>query len=231
MEGFTYVDIFATKGPEYLLVISILLTFILFWKMLSTPAKKAYEVVENIVPAIGEWFRFPTEDMYFHQGHVWAKMEDEDVVKVGIDDFAQKLVGKIDSIKVPEIGSAVTQGGKGWTLKVDSKSIDMLSPVDGKILAINRTLVDSPESINEDPYGDAWLMKVQVPEISANMKNLLSGKVAGRWMEEVKEDLFSRMNYNLGTLYQDGGVPVNGIARNLNQEKWDEIAREFFLTS
>jgi len=187
-------------------------------------------VVESIVPAVGKWFRLPAEGIYFHQGHAWAKMENEDVVNVGIDDFAQKLVGKIDSIEVPKVGSAVTQGEKGWTLKVDSKSIDMLSPVDGKVLAINRKLVESPESINEDPYGDAWLMKVQVPKVSANLKNLLSGKVAGRWMEEVREDLLSRMNYNLGTVYQDGGVPVNGIARNLDQEKWDEVAKDFFLT-
>jgi hypothetical protein len=74
-------------------------------------------------------------------------------------------------------------------------------------------------------------MKVQAPKISSNLKNLLSGKLAKKWMEGVRENLLARMNYNLGTVYQDGGVPVNGIARNLDRERWDEIVKEFFLIS
>jgi glycine cleavage system H protein len=230
MEGFTYVDIFATKGIEYLLVISVLLLFIPFWRMVSRPATAIYEA-ENIVPAIGEWFHLPEGDVYYHQGHSWAIPESGDVVRVGIDDFAQKLVGKIDAIKFPQIGSQVAQGEKAWSLLVGSKSIDMLSPVDGKIVDINESLLSSPESISKDPYGQSWLMKVQVPKISANLKNLLSGGLARKWMEGVREKLLARMNYNLGAVSQDGGVPVNGIARNLDREGWDEIAKEYFLIS
>ena len=102
--------------------------------------------------------------------------ESGNVVRVGIDDFAQKLVGKIDAIKFPQVGSQVTQGEKAWSLLVGSKSIDMLSPVDGKIIEINESLLSSPESIGKDPYGQSWLMKVQAPKISANLKNLLSGR-------------------------------------------------------
>ena len=112
-----------------------------------------------------------------------------------------------------------------------SKSIDMLSPVDGKIMGINESLLSSPESISKDPYGQSWLMKVQAPKISANLKNLLSGELVGKWMEGGKENLFSRMNYNLGAVSQDGGVPVDGIARNLDREKWDAIVNEYFLIS
>src|SRR5665647_54115 len=79
--------------------------------------------------------------VYYHQGHSWAIPESGNVVRVGIDDFAQKLVGKIDAIKCPQVGSEVTQGEKAWTLLVNSKSIDMLSPVDGKIVDINESLL------------------------------------------------------------------------------------------
>jgi glycine cleavage system H protein len=229
MEGFTYVDIFATKGIEYLLIISFLLLFTFFWRMLNRPAQGILEVVENIVPAISEWFHLPQDKVYYHQGHSWAMPESGNVVKVGIDDFAQKLVGKIDAIKLPQIGSHVTQGEKAWSLLVGSKSIDMLSPVDGKILDINENLLNAPESIGKDPYGQSWLMKVESPNISANLKNLLSGRLAGKWMEEVRENLLARMHYNLGTVYQDGGVLVDGIARSLDRERWDEIVKEFFL--
>jgi len=231
VDGFTYVDIFATKGIEYLLVISGLLFFAYFWRFLSRPAVAVYREYANVFPAISDWFHLPLEGMYFHQGHSWAKPEGDNVVRVGIDDFAQKLVGKIDAIKLPQVGSQVSQGEKAWSLQVGSKSIDMLSPVDGKILDINESLLNSPESIGKDPYGQSWLMKVQAPRVSANLKNLLSGGLVGKWMEGVKENLFSRMNYNLGAVSQDGGVPVDGIARHLDRERWDEIVREFLLVS
>jgi hypothetical protein len=114
---------------------------------------------------------------------------------------------------------------------VGAKSIDMLSPVDGNIVEVNETLISSPESIGKDPYGQSWLLKIQVPKVSANLKNLLSGGLARKWMEGIKENLFARMNYNLGAVSQDGGVPVYGIARSLDPEKWDEIVKEYFLVS
>jgi len=231
MEGFTYVDIFATKGIEYLLVISGLLFFAFFWQFLNRPAVAVYREAENFVSAISDWFRLPAEGVYFHQGHSWAAPEGGEVVRVGMDDFAQKLLGKIDAIKFPKVGSQITQGEKAWSLLVGSKSIDMLSPVDGKILAINENLLSSPESISKDPYGQSWLMTVQAPKISSNLKNLLSGELARKWMDGVRENLLARMNYNLGAVYQDGGVPVDGIARNLDPEKWDEIVKDFFLIS
>ena len=165
--------------------------------------------------------------VYYHRGHSWAIPESGNVVRIGIDDFAQKLVGRIDAITCPPIGSEVRQGEKGWTLLVNSKSIDMLSPVDGTIVDINESLLSSPERIGSDPYGESWLMKVQAPKFSSNLKSLLSGGTARKWMEEVSANLLSRANYHLGPVSQDGGAPVDGIARNLDRERWDGIAREF----
>ena len=142
MEGFTYVDIFATKGIEYLLVIGALLLFIPFWRMVSRSGPAMQEAVEGIVPAVGGWFHLPEGKIYYHQGHSWAIPESGNVVKVGIDDFAQKLVGRIDAVKFPKVGSQVAQGEKAWSLLVGAKSIDMLSPVDGKIIAINESLIE-----------------------------------------------------------------------------------------
>jgi len=229
MEGFSYVDIFATKGIEYLLVIGFLLLFVVFWKFLGRPARRVFEAAEKFVPVVNEWFRLP-EEIYYHLGHSWAAPEGKNLVKVGVNDFAQKLVGKIDAIQLPGIGSTIHQGDTGWTLEVDSKKIDMLSPVDGKVVAINERILDSPEDINKYPYV-SWLMKVESPRFSANKKQLLSGALAGKWMEEVRENLLSRTNYNLGLVYQDGGLLVDGMARSLDKDKWDEIAKDFFLIS
>ena len=98
-----------------------------------------------------------------------------------------------------------------------------------KVVAINDKIVSSPENINQYPYV-SWLMEVESPRFSVNKKQLVSGALAKRWMEEVREKLLSRMNYNLGLVYQDGGLLVDGMARSLDRDKWDEIAKEFFLT-
>lgn len=229
MEGFSYIDIFATKHIEYLLVIGFLLLFIPFWRLLNRPARAVFEAAERIVPAISEWFRLP-EERYYHLGHSWAIPEGGNVVKVGVDDFAQKLVGKINAVQMPSLGSTLHQGDKGWALEVDAKAIDMLSPVGGRVVAINEDLLHSPQNINQDPYQN-WLMKVEAPRFSVDKKQLLSGGMAKRWIEEVRENLLSRMNYNLGLVYQDGGLLVDGMARNLDRDKWDEIAKDFFLVS
>ena len=230
MEGFTYVDIFATKGVEYLLVIAALLLFIPFWRIASRPAVAISGAVNNLIPAISGWFHLPQE-LYYHQGHSWAMPEEGGLVRVGIDDFAQKLVGRIESVELPAIGSRLSQGEKGWSLRAGSRAIDMLSPVDGNVVGINEALLKSPADIGKDPYGQSWLLKVQAPKVSSNLKNLLSGSLAVKWMDEVRDNLLARMNYNLGAVSQDGGVPVDGIARNLDRERWDEIVKEYFLTA
>jgi glycine cleavage system H lipoate-binding protein len=182
-----------------------------------------------MVPVVSEWFRLPDE-RYYHLGHSWAIPEGHNTVKVGIDDFAQRLVGKIHEVQTPTLGSTIRQGDTGWTLMVDSKPIEMLSPVGGKVIAINEEVIHSPDTINQDPY-KSWLMEVETPRFSVDKRQLLSGTMAKRWIEEVRENLLSRMNYNLGLVYQDGGLLVDGMARQLDREKWDEIAKDFFLVS
>jgi hypothetical protein len=74
-------------------------------------------------------------------------------------------------------------------------------------------------------------MKVESPKFSANKKQLLSGALAAKWMEEVRENLLSRISPNVGLVYQDGGMLVDGMAKSLDKDKWDEIVKEFFLVA
>jgi glycine cleavage system H protein len=231
MEGFSYVDLFATKGIEYLLVIGFLLVLVLYWRLLNQPAKAplALRVAATRVAPLRGWFQL-AEGLYYHQGHTWAMPEDNDVVRIGIDDFAQSLLGKPQSINLPRIGTRIEQGEKGWNLQVDSKSIDMLSPVNGEVVAINEEIIESPDLVNQDPYGKGWLAKVRVSKLKTDIKNLLSGRLATAWIQETQDALRERMTGHLGLALQDGGLPVTGIARILSPENWDEMAMEFLLS-
>ncbi len=229
---------YSAKAAAYLIAVAFLLLFIPFWRYLN-----AGGVVER-VPAAGwaaaaeaprwlgqmvDWFRVP-DGLYFHPGHAWARVRGGDVVTVGMDDFAYKLVGRVSTIRLPEVGSGIGQGEKGWSLASDGKSVDLLSPVDGTVVAVNALAVASPEGLGRDPYGHGWLLKVRAPRLAANLKQLLSGGLAKRWMEEVCETLRGMMSPDLGRVLQDGGLPVDGMARSLDPRRWDELARRLLLT-
>jgi glycine cleavage system H protein len=233
MEIFRYVDIYATKGIEYLIVIGFLAMFVFFCRYLAAGSGEAGG---GRHPEIVEWFRVP-EGLHFHQGHSWMKDENGSTVRVGIDDFAQKLVGKVDAVDLPEPGTWLAQGEEGWALRAHAAEIPMLSPVDGEVVAVNPAVLRSPELANRDPFGDGWLLKIRPSRLASNRKNLLSGNLARRWVEAALHELRVRSGGGLGALYQDGGLPiqdggmpVSGIARALDGEHWEAIVRRHFLT-
>lgn len=229
MEGFTYVDIFATKGMEYIFVIFFLMLFVFFAYLTFRPKGTSAHAGRELRSGLSAWFRVP-EFLYYHQGHTWALPEGEKIAKIGLDDFAQRLVGKIDVIEVPWKGSEILQGERAWRLRVQDREIDMLAPLDGEVVDVNEEVLKDPSKILEDPYGKGWILRVYSPNLRANLKNLITGRLARRWMEMVWENLFSRMNYQLGVLLQDGGIPLEGMARGIDRERWDELVKEFFLT-
>lgn len=229
MEGFTYVDLFATKGIEYLLVIGFLLVLVPFWSFLRVPARTGLEAVRRVMASVAQWFSLP-EGLHYHQGHSWVMPQGAELVKVGVDDFAQRLVGRSNKISLPKVGSRIEQGDVGWKLGIDSKTIDMLSPVTGDVVAVNKDIAKNPDLINQDPYGKGWLMMVKPDNKRATVKNLLTGKLATAWMEKTADALRERMGGELGVVYQDGGLPVSGIAKALSPDEWDKMASEFLLT-
>jgi glycine cleavage system H protein len=166
----------------------------------------------------------------FHQGHTWLRQVDSEVVTIGMSDFAQKLVGRVESITLPEIGSHVSQGDTAWHLNLHSESIRMLSPVDGEIIAVNEAILNSTDLINRDPYGDGWLIKVRPSRLDSNARNLLTDKVAKSWLGGIVQDLRAHMNDGLVPVYQDGGELIQGIARAMEGQKWASLVKTYFLS-
>ncbi len=226
MEGFSFVDIFATKGIEYIIVMAFLAAFVYFSRYLGHQSPVTESAADE---AAVSYFRVP-DGYHFHRGHGWLRKEQESLGVVGLDDFARKLVGKVESVDLPSIGYHVKQGEKGWSLNAGSKSIPMLAPVSGEVVAVNKEVLRSPEILGEDPYGKGWLFKVRSPRIESDKRQLLSGKVARAWMEDALDKLRPENPENLGPVLADGGIPVDGIAPALGGENWDRLARTHLLT-
>lgn len=227
MENFSIIDIFSTKGLEYLFVIGFLILLVFFLLYLDRPGQAAKRTAARATAAPTHWFRM-IQGLSYHQGHSWAMPEGQNLVRIGMDDFAQMLVGNLDSITLPVVGSKIEQGENAWQLQIDSKSIGMISPISGEVMEVNSEIMKSPGQINKDPYS-GWLMKVKAPAMKRDLKNLLSGNLAVTWMEHVAESLRKRMSGKLGTVLQDGGTLVSGFAKQLSPEDWDKIASEYLL--
>lgn len=222
-------------------VILVLLTFGLFLSIDYVRSRKqvakltlAQAVVQEstprIVPAMVAGFKVP-ENLRYHAGHTWAVSESHDLVRVGMDDFASKLVGKIDSISLPQRGRWVRQGQKVWTVYHDGKSVDMVSPIEGTITDVNDAVVKDPDLTRKDPYGDGWLVTVQAPDAKTNFRNLLGGVLARVWTDESATRLRSRMPVAMATaLAQDGGIAVDDLTAHLPEQDWTAITKEFFLS-
>jgi glycine cleavage system H protein len=224
---------FATKGIEYLLVIGYLALFVPFAVLLHRIARgrEPLPQAEAAPPRrSSSWFRLP-EGFLVHRGHAWALPEGEGVFRVGMDDFARRLIGEPTALVLPSPGKKLDQGERGWQARVNGHLLDLLSPVRGEVLEVNERAVESPAVVSDDPYGEGWLMKVRVPQPSAAEANLLSDRLARAWYDEVEEEVGSLMEGCSGAVLQDGGVPVSGFARELAGDHWPELAAKFLLTT
>jgi glycine cleavage system H lipoate-binding protein len=221
-------------------VIMVLLTFAIFlaidyvhgqMQLAKQPVLQTAprETAPRMVPSIVSGFKVP-ENVRYHTGHTWALSESRELVRVGLDDFASKLVGKIDSITLPQRGRWVRQGQKIWTIFRDGKSVDMVSPIEGTVTAINEAVMKDPELARKDPYGEGWLLTVQAPDSKINFRNLMGGTLARLWTEASALQLRNRMPALAGALAQDGGEAVDDLTAHMPGEDWATVTKEFFLS-
>ena len=152
------------------------------------------------------------------------------LVRIGMDEFASKLTGKLEKIALPQRGKWIRQGQKIWTLHRNGATVDMVSPIEGSIVDINEAAMSNPELARKDPYGEGWLVTVQSPDAKTNFRNLLGGAMARWWTEESASRLQRQMPMALGALAQDGGVAVDNIADQLPDQEWTTLTKEFFLS-
>jgi glycine cleavage system H lipoate-binding protein len=217
--GFLLIDYFRTRRAFVQPVL----------QMSTAKQAVAAAAVPRLQPALVGGFEVP-ENLRYHPGHTWALSESPNLVRVGVDDFASKLTGKVESIMLPQRGQWIRQGQKMCTIHRDGCAVDMVSPIEGSVSEINEAVVRNPKLALRDPYGEGWLLTVQAPDAKTSFRNLLGGSLARWWTEESASRLQRRMPMALGALAQDGGVARDNLTAQIPDQEWLPLAKEFFLS-
>ena len=167
---------------------------------------------------------------YFHNGHAWARIESGGYIRIGLDDFALKVLGSADALDLPLMGKELDQGRAGWGLKCKDNTADVLSPVNGVIMEVNSYIRENPAKANREPYGDGWLFMVRTPDVKATMKDLMSDQNSLSWMNTEVENLENMIEEVAGPLAADGGFLADDIYGNLPDLGWNKLTRTFLKT-
>lgn len=169
-------------------------------------------------------------DYYFHNGHAWARIESGGYIRIGLDDFALKVLGKADALDLPLMGKELDQDSAGWGLKRNGNTADVLSPVGGVIVEVNSRVRENPDLANREPYEDGWLFMVRTPDIKQTMKNLMVGSTSVDWINGEITHLETMIEEVAGPLAADGGYLAEDIYGNLPDLGWGNLTKTFLKT-
>jgi glycine cleavage system H lipoate-binding protein len=174
-------------------------------------------------------FRIP-QGYYFHHGQTWVKIEEKSSVRVGVNDFALRMMGPLDRIEAPLMGKEVKQGRADISIFRGERKAKMLSPISGVVTDINVDLRDRGSLANDDPYSDGWVMRVQPNSLRQDLNGLMINRETEDFIEGQVEQLYRVIEETVGPMATDGGEFGHDILGNMPQLGWDRMTRLFLHT-
>ena len=125
------------------------------------------------------------EDCMYTKDHEWVRKEGDDVVKIGITDYAQSSLGDIVFVELPEVGTGMEITEPFGTLDAVKTATELFSPITGEVVEINETLQDDPSLVNQSPYGDGWMVQARVNDPAA-LEELMSPEAYEKFVEGIE---------------------------------------------
>ena len=125
------------------------------------------------------------DDLKYTKEHEWARLSDGRIT-VGITDYAQDALGEVVFLELPDVDADVSKEDAFGVIESVKAANDLFAPVSGRVAEVNATLVDSPEMVNSDPYGEGWLIVVE-PSDLAELDELMTSKEYAEYVRSQKE--------------------------------------------
>jgi glycine cleavage system H protein len=122
------------------------------------------------------------QELRYHREHDWARVDGDEAV-LGITWFAQDSLGELVHFEAPDIGSAVAKDGSYGEVESVKAVSDVISPLSGEVLEVNQAVVDAPETVNDDPYGEGWLIRIRLSD-STELDDLLDADAYRAYVAE-----------------------------------------------
>jgi CheY-like chemotaxis protein len=163
--------------------------------------------------------------VFISPGHCWASLEQDGAVKIGIDDFAKKLIGKIDAIELPNLGMEIKSGQPLFTIKQGQRSITFNAPVSGKIIRVNTILTTNLEALDISPYNSNWICVIDSSNFDEEIKSLSIGNSAVTFYQN-ELDKFIELRKSAGKP-EDEQLYI-GEFEKFSDVDWEKMSTVFF---
>ena len=171
--------------------------------------------------------------VFISKNHTWVSMNQEGIAKVGIDDFAKKLIGKVTAVELPNLGMTVKAGQPLFTVRQGNRSVTFNSPVSGKVSQVNTLLKENVDALDVTPYERNWVCALDAENLDNEIKEMNIGKSAVAFFQEDIEkfkSIFTEImkSEKKGDEYIENGLFI-GQLEKLNDVNWNKVIAEFFV--
>lgn len=238
MESIGAINIFETKGTEYLFVIGYLIVLIGFWALANKPVK----VVPGIKKAIGilsEKVMNLPGGVFHSKNHTWTYLEPSGDAKVGMDGLLQNITGEVRFNALLNPGDYVKKGSMLAEIEHNGKKLKIPAPVSGEIMDVNPGLNESHDELMDDPYRKYWIYKVKPDNWVEETSRLYLGDDARKWikkeLERFRDFLAESMSKHSPqtAMYalQEGGELRSDTMSELPGEVWEDFQKSFLDVS
>lgn len=233
MDGFSYTNIFETKGIEYIAIIVFFLALIPFWMyLIKSPAMK--RGVQNVINFFSfEKLRIP-QGVFYDKNHTWTYLEKNGTAAIGADDFLVQLTGAVNLKTLKKPGDTVKKGEPLAEAEKDGKKLILPAPVSGIIQKSNEALKEMPQLLTEDPYGKGWIYKVKPSDWKQETQDHYVAEDALDWsknevtrFKDFLAESMAKNNPQGAPVLQDGGELAGEALAKMPDNVWNDFQKEF----
>jgi len=195
-------------------------------------------VVERATRSVADLFgragyRIP-HGVFFDPGHTWMFLEETGAARVGVDDFAQAIVGDVDQFETRPVGAELRKGDVILTMHHGDRKLSFRSPVDGVIEDVHDDVLRRKELLSIEPASASWIYRIRPQDAAAAIQGMMLGKAAKEWLQrevarmKVFLSTLAPANAAVGVTMQDGGLPAYGLVDALGEQEWRILRDHFF---